>query len=115
MQSDLMSLTIKNRKTTRCFALGIGDSVSRSFIEEFTKTSGGSSLFTNDSKQFSPLLMSQFSSASIPAITDAKILEKHEDVEIAPSPVPPLFASKITCIFAKNVNEDIIVEGNEYE
>jgi len=119
-QSKIMSLSSKNRNTTRCFALGIGDGVSKEFIEEFAKTTGGNPLFTRDVSELTSSFMYQLSSAALSAVTNVQIhSEGCEAIEIAPFPIPPLFSNKITCIFAKHAVGGILVEGkigdNEYE
>jgi len=111
-QSQILTLATKNRNTTRCFAVGIGSSISRDFIEEFAKTTAGNPAFITSSVEVSSVVMRQLTSAVKPAVIDVQVhSEGNEAIEVAPFPIPPLFSSQITCIFMKNAAGGILIEG----
>jgi len=115
-QSQILTLATKSRNTTRCFAVGIGNDVSRDFIEEFAKTTAGNPAFIRSSDQVSSVVMKQLTSAIKPAVTGVQVhSEGSEAIEVAPFPIPPLFVSQFTCIFMKNAAGGILVEGKAGE
>ena len=117
---SILNLASKNRGSTRCFTVGIGSGVSRNFIEEFSKTTNGSASFIENSSDVSSVAINQLTSAIKPVVSDVQIhSEGNESIEVTPYPIPPLFSSRITCIFLKNAKGSILIEGkvnnNDYE
>ena len=111
----ILTLAYENRSSTRCFTFGIGDGVSRDFIEEFAEAANGSSAFISDSSEISSVVIKQLTSAIKPVVANFQIdHEGIESIELTPCPIPPLFSSQITCIFLKNASGTILVEGEAF-
>jgi len=101
-EAEILALATAHRSTHRLFSLGIGKSISRSFIEELAKSSNGSSIFVEESSQIMVSVMSQLSASLRPAIVETQIhIEGTDSVELSPFPIPSLFSGSFNHIYSR--------------
>merc|ERR1711963_905432 len=77
----VIQLVKKNSDKTRVFTLGLGSSASRHLVKGVARAGNGLALFSNIDEDLRPKVVNLMKNASMPALTDVKVIWNDEDNE----------------------------------
>jgi hypothetical protein len=102
-EGEIMALCSRHRRNHRIFGVGIGNDISRSFIEDLAMASGGKAAFVaTGGDEALVATMDQLRSALRPAMVYAQLhISETEVFEVSPFPIPGLFDRVVTHIYVR--------------
>ncbi|GAB4276871.1 MAG: marine proteobacterial sortase target protein [Candidatus Rifleibacteriota bacterium] len=100
-EKDVINLAKAKKGRCRIFSFGIGNGASEYLVKGVAENSGGKAEFIFPGERIEPKVLRQFARLNSPMLSNLKIDWQIDDVEVAPSRIPAIFAGEIVRSSAK--------------